>query len=108
MDRKKYSESTLCLKKYCFCRQKNNIVTSHTKNIFRSATKRKKTHFDSEKNIAPPPPFELNGFSLGQLEVGLYDRLEYGADDRLLYPTCNMKFRNHLLLSQFFTMPMPM
>ena len=56
----KSSESTLCLKKYCFCR-KNNVATSCRENKF--ALWSKKRYFDSEK-ITIAPPFKLNGWPI--------------------------------------------
>ena len=64
MDRQKYSESTLCLKKYCFCRKK---IMSRKK-IPQRHEARTKIYFDSEKTPYPShlplPHLKLNGCSL--------------------------------------------
>ena len=57
---KKYSESTLCLKKYCFVKKKKNVATTCREKKFRCATNRNKNISTPKK----PSPFKLNGGSL--------------------------------------------
>ena len=59
---KKKSVSTLCLKKYCFCRKKSYVTT----------TCREKIYFASEKQ---PYPFKLNGCSIS-IKTTLLGRVE--------------------------------
>ena len=57
MDRKKYSESTLCLKKTLFLWKKNNVA-----NFFPAAPAKPKTIFWLRKNHSPLPHLKLNGW----------------------------------------------
>ena len=60
MDRKKYSESTLCLKKYCFCRKKNNVTTNCREKRFPMRYEAEKNILTPKKTIGPHPLSEMD------------------------------------------------